>query len=122
MIGIAEALPKTGMTAGGDAHQHLGFSVGRKRFAWYLDDHHGDGIISLTCKMPPGRNTELIDSDADRFFMPSYLGPRGWGGVRLDTPDLNWGEIEDLLELAYRVTAPRSLITKLDETRGSDRS
>ena len=42
-----------------EADQHVGFTVRGKRFAWYLDDHHGDGRVALNCKAPPGRNSEL---------------------------------------------------------------
>lgn len=117
LIGLVESFPDVAAEVGGDADQHVGFAVRTKRFAWYLDDHHCDEIVALTCKAPPGVNTELAAQEPDRFFIPSYSGKRGWLGVRLDLPTLDWEEIAELVEDAYRMTAPRSLLVELDERR-----
>jgi hypothetical protein len=92
---------------------HLSFKVRKKTFAYYLFDHHGDGIISLCCKAPPGEQGRLVEEDPRRFFVPAYLGPSGWLGVRLDLPRLNWSEIGYLLQTAYRMTAPKTLVSRL---------
>ncbi|NNL48316.1 MAG: MmcQ/YjbR family DNA-binding protein, partial [Acidimicrobiia bacterium] len=106
LIELAESLPEVTVEPGGDDNDHLGLSVRDRRFGWYLEDHHDDGVIALTCKAPPGVNTELADADPDRFFIPSYTGPRGWIGVRLDLNEVDWDHIDHLLEDAYRLTAP----------------
>lgn len=64
--------------------RHVGLSVRGKRFAWLLDDHHGDGRLAFTCKALPGMNTELADRLPARYFLPSYTGSRGWVGC--DSP------------------------------------
>ncbi|MDH3684282.1 MAG: MmcQ/YjbR family DNA-binding protein [Acidimicrobiia bacterium] len=92
-------------------------AVRRKKFAYYLDDHHGDGVVALTCKAPPGTNRALAESDPDRFFIPSYTGPRGWVGLRLDLSTVDWDEVELLLIDSYRMTAPKKLIAQLDVDR-----
>ena len=110
---ILESLPEVVLETGGDRDQHLGASVRKKRFAWYLDDHHGDERVSITCKAPPGVNQTMFDADPDRFFIPSYTGPRGWVGIRLDVEDPDWDQIDEALVEAYRMTAPRSLLARL---------
>ena len=78
LIDVIESFPDVDAEVGGDPDQHVGFTVHKKRFAWYLDDHHGDDIIALTCKASPGVNTEQAAQEPDRFFIPSYTGKRGW--------------------------------------------
>ena len=39
--------------------RHAGFKVRKKTFAYFLDDHHGDGIVCVTCKVMPGDNVAL---------------------------------------------------------------
>lgn len=54
ILGILNSLPEVELRSGGERDQHLGASVRNKRFAWYLDDHHGDGIVAATFKAPAG--------------------------------------------------------------------
>jgi hypothetical protein len=49
----------------------------------------------------------LVSEEPDRFFVPAYVGHRGWLGVRLDR-DLDWDEVAGIIEDAYRLVAPRS--------------
>lgn len=79
------------------------------RFGYYLDDHHGDGRVALNCKAAPGINRELAESNPDRFHIPAYLGPKGWLGLWLDLPDIDWDQIEALITDAYCLAAPRKL-------------
>jgi hypothetical protein len=88
----------------------------KKTFAWFWDDHHGDGRLALWCAAPPRAQAELVAADPERFFCPPYVGHRGWLGVRLDhSPD--WTEIAEIIQDAYRQVAPKSLIAQLDATR-----
>jgi hypothetical protein len=95
--------------------RHMGLQVRGKRFAWYLEDHHGDGRIVLTCKTALGVNQTLATSRPDRYFLPSYVAGRGWIGYWLDVPATDWDEVAELLVDAYRLTAPKRLITVLDQ-------
>jgi hypothetical protein len=88
------------------------FVRGRKTFVMYADHHHDDRL-ALWCAAPVGAQQALIASDPDRFFVPPYVGHRGWLGVWLDVP-LDWSEIEDLVVDAYRMVAPRALLDELD--------
>jgi hypothetical protein len=96
--------------------RHAGFEVRKKIFAYFLDDHHGDGIVGITCKVLPGDNTALIAADPKRFYMPAYVGPRGWVGLRLDVGEIDWDEVTELVKHSYRLLAPKRLaaLVKLD--------
>jgi hypothetical protein len=86
----------------------------KKTFVTFVDDHHGDGRLALWVAAPPGAQGELVDEDPERFFVPPYVGPRGWLGVRLDKGRVDWAEIAAIAEDAYRQVAPRKLIAELD--------
>lgn len=47
--------------------------------------------------------------DPERFFVPPYVGHRGWLGVRLDR-GLHWDELAGIAEDAYAEVAPRGLV------------
>ena len=76
----------------------------------------GDGRVSLWCKAPPGAQAVLVGADPERFFVPPYVGHKGWIGVRLDAgPD--WGEVAALVERSYRMTAPKRLAALIGDAR-----
>jgi predicted DNA-binding protein (MmcQ/YjbR family) len=56
----------------------------------------------------------LVASDPDRFFVPKYVGSKGWVGIRLDG-DPDWAEISEAVEDSYRLIAPKRLVAQLDE-------
>jgi hypothetical protein len=93
--------------------QHYRFIVGKKKFAYYLNDHHGDGRIGLCCKAGPGEQEALIGSDPGKFYSPAYLGANGWIGVRLDRGPVDWAEITELVTESYRLLAPKRLVAQL---------
>ncbi len=78
-----------------------------------MNDHHDDGRVAAWCKAHHVDQQELVDADPERFFVPPYVGPSGWVGVRLDR-GLDWGIVSDLVEQAYRLTAPKTLSGLLD--------
>ena len=96
------------------SHGAVTFFVRQKRtLAYVSDDHHGDGRLALICAAPPGVQEELVRTDPDRFFRPPYVGHRGWIGLRLDrSPD--WAEVAAVLDEAYRLVAPVTLVRQLD--------
>ncbi len=97
------------------------FRVREKLFAMFANDHHGDGRVALWCKAPPGGQEVLVAADSDRFFVPPYMGPRGWVAMRLDHRT-DWGIAGDLLEEAWRLTAPRRLVADRQNGRAAGRS
>ena len=86
-------------------HDFGSFRVRGKIFAMVK---RGDGRESLWCKAPPGSQAILVEADAERFFVPPYVGHKGWVGMRIDDgPD--WAEVELLVRRSYRMTAPKRL-------------
>ena len=103
---ICLALPEATRDRHGD---HAGFLVCKKTFAYYLHDHHGDGIVSVCGKVLPGDNKALAAAQPARFYIPAYIGPRGWVGLRLDVGKIDWEEVAELIMGSYRLTAPKRL-------------
>jgi predicted DNA-binding protein (MmcQ/YjbR family) len=96
---------------------HADFRVRGKVFAYYLNSHHGDGIVSVCCKTSLGENVDRVSRDPERFYLPAYIGPRGWFGLRLDRAAVDWHEVQNVVELSYRIVAPKSLKMTLDGVR-----
>jgi hypothetical protein len=90
------------------------FRVKNKMFAMYMNNHHGDGRIALWLDAPPGNQEILVAADPVRFFVPPYQGPYGWIGVRVDL-DVDWDEVRELVEEAYRTSAPKSVLARLEK-------
>jgi len=88
------------------------FVRGRKTFVTYADHHHDDRL-AFWCAAPEGAQAALVAADPERYFVPPYVGGRGWLGVRLDVP-VDPDEIAELVADAYRVVAPRILVARLD--------
>ena len=86
----------------------------RRTFVMFHDDHHGDGRLAIWCAAPDGAQALMVESEPERFFVPPYVGHRGWLGVRLDV-DVDWDEVAAFVEDAYRTVAPRKLVALLDE-------
>ena len=105
---ICLALPEAQHEPLGD---HASFSVRKKKFAYYLNNHHGDGIVSVCFRTERGQNEVLLASDQKRFHSPAYIGPRGWVGLRLDVGKIDWAEVTDFVTESYRLTAPKALTT-----------
>lgn len=88
---------------------HAAFLVRKKTFAYYLDNHHGDGIVAITCKVAPGDNQLLAKAQPERFYLPAYIASRGWVALRLDCGEIDWEEVRELLHESYRRVAPKRL-------------
>lgn len=103
-LGLPEAEEKR-------SHGSTGFFVRKgKFFAYFTDNHHGDGIVALLVKASGvEEQAMLIERDPDLYFRPAYLGPSGWIGIRLDTGATDWRHVEDWLTRSWRVSAPKRL-------------
>ena len=111
---LCESLPDATTADLGRRHEHRSFLVRKKIFAYYCFDHHGDGRIALWCKAGPGEQGRLVEEDSRRYFIPPYLGPRGWIGVRLDLGSVYWAGVAFLVRNAYRMTASRAQVARLE--------
>ena len=93
------------------------FVRGTKTFVMFADHHHGDPHTAIWAAAPPGVTAELVAAEPARFFVPPYVGHRGWLGLRLDLagPDaLDRTELAGIAADAYRQVAPRTLARRLD--------
>ena len=95
------------------------FRVRNKMFVMFMDNHHGDGRVAIWCNAAPGAHEVLVRSDPQRFFVPPYVGHRGWLGVRLDV-EVDWGLVANLVKDSYRMTAPKRLAALLGQRAEDD--
>lgn len=98
------------------SHGTPAFGVeGGKMFAYFQQNHHGDGITAVLVKTSgEEEQAMLIESDPDLYYRPAYLGPAGWVGIRLDRPPVDWAHVEQWLGKSWRRAAPRRLTKMLD--------
>lgn len=85
------------------------FVRGKRAFLMLLTDHHGDGRFAIWCAAPQGIQQMLVEADPERFFVPPYVGHRGWLGMRLDGR-FEWDEVAGIAEDAYAEVAPPKLL------------
>jgi hypothetical protein len=95
------------------------FVRGKRCFVMVMTNHHEDGRFALWCAAPEGMQQLLCDGAPDRFFVPPYVGHRGWLGVHLDKGS-DWDEIAGILEDAYLEVAPPKLVEQALSAGGSD--
>jgi hypothetical protein len=93
------------------------FIRGRKTFVMFAGRHHDDRV-AFWCAAPPGVQEALVGSDPQRFFRPPYVGGRGWLGVYLDVPGVDWAEVAEIVAEAYRMVAPTRLAARVDAVDG----
>ncbi len=110
---ICLALPETTERL---SHGEPTFFVRDQKTFVMCADHHHDDRLAFWCAAPDGFQHMLVEAEPDRFFVPPYVGHRGWLGVRLDVP-VDWDEIRAIVEGAYRTVAPRRLVAELDARR-----
>ncbi len=97
------------------SHGFPDFRVRGKTFASYVVNHHGDGRVALWLNAPSGSQDYYSKSEPKHFFVPPYVGPRGWLGVHLNK-GLSWQRVATLVRQAYEKVAPRTLAESLGET------
>ena len=103
---ICLALPEVTRECHGE---HASFLIRKRTFAYFMNDHHGDGIIAVACKALPGDNVALTAAQPERFYLPSYIGSRGWVALRLDLGAIDWSEVAELVAGSYILIAPKRL-------------
>ncbi|HEY4606478.1 MAG TPA: MmcQ/YjbR family DNA-binding protein [Acidimicrobiia bacterium] len=92
------------------------FIRGRRQFVTYADHHHDDRL-ALWCAAPDGVQRILVESAPDKFFVPPYVGLRGWLGVYLDG-EVDWVELMEIVLDAYLAVAPAQLAATVREAEG----
>ena len=104
---ICLALPEASMERSGS---HATFRVRKKVFAYFLDNHHGDGIVSVCVKTELGENRELARANPKTFYLPAYIGARGWLGYRIDRGSIDWKDVARFVKSSYCQIAPKKLV------------
>jgi hypothetical protein len=113
---IARSLPESTRQLYGS---HAQFQVRKRTFAYFLDNHHGDGIVAITCKALPGDNKVLAEAQPARFYLPDYLAHKGWVALRLDVGKVDWDEVRELLLGSYALIAPKRLADLMLKANGT---
>lgn len=106
---VCLSLPETNEVT---SHGSPDFRVAGKTFATYMVNHHGDGHLALWLRMPAGSQEYYTQNDPEHFYVPPYVGPKGWLGVDLDK-GLSWNTIAELVQTAYAEVAPKALALDL---------
>lgn len=104
--------PETGEVL---SHGSPDFRVRGKTFATYVVNHHGDRRIALWINAPAGAQELYTKEEPEHFFVPPYVGPRGWLGVNLDK-GISWKRVAKLVREAYEKVAPPALSNALGKT------
>ena len=114
MRAICLQLPEVEEKPFGD-HTAPAFRVRNKMFVTTSEDG-----TYMSMKAGPGVQQALVGDDPELFFVPPYVGPKGWVGVRLrhkpgGVPvDHDWEELRGLIEESFRIIAPKRLAARLD--------
>jgi len=66
-----------------------------------------EGRLCLWAAGPKELQEALVADGPERFFIPPYVGHRGWVGLRLDLPEVDWNEVAGVIEDAYAFIAER---------------
>jgi predicted DNA-binding protein (MmcQ/YjbR family) len=107
---ICLSLPETTEEAFG-GHTAPSFRVRGKFFVMTSEDR-----TAITFKGGPGVQEALVSADPERFYVPRYVGHKGWIGARLGG-DPDWQELTELIEDSYRLIAPKRLAAQLNSGR-----
>ena len=83
------------------------FRVRKKIFAMFANNHHHDGRIALWCNAPLGVQEMLVRSAPEKFFVPPYVGVKGWIGIVIDA--VSDAELEGQVTQSYCMIAPKKL-------------
>ena len=86
---------------------HADFRVRGRIFAYFLRNHGGDGITAACFKTRLGEHIDRVKEAPDKFYLPRFIGRRGWLGLRLDQGDINWDEVRALAAVSYDLAAAK---------------
>lgn len=91
------------------------FRVKNKMFAMYAraDEQQRRPRPAVWLHCAAANQQALIAREPDRYFVPPYVGPKGWVGVYLDRRP-RWKELDALLLDAFKRVAPKNLLRTLD--------
>ena len=94
------------------SHGEPTWFVGKKVFAMFSNNHHGDGHISVTVPAAIGIQEMLIKKSPKKFYRPPYVGVRGWIGIEVDR--VSDKELAQHVREAWKLIAPPKLLSQLN--------
>src|SRR5882724_1615440 len=97
------------------SHGSPNFRVRGKTFATYVVNHHGDGRVALWLNAMPGSQETHVRAEPKHYFVPPYVGPKGWLGVNLDR-GIDWDQVPNLVREGYEKVAPPDLRAQIGKT------
>ena len=92
------------------SHGAPSFHVRGKMYVNFVDDHHGDGRLAIWCKATRDEQKRLVAMDPARYFVPPYVGVRGWVGAVLNHPKTDWIEIAIFVEEGWASIVPNAVL------------
>jgi predicted DNA-binding protein (MmcQ/YjbR family) len=97
-----------------EAHERITWEIPtfRVREKMFAVCGMGSGRLAVTVKAPRGAQEALVAYDAQRYFVPAYVGRAGWIGIALDGA-IDWDQVAALIEQSWRMVAPKKLAAKL---------
>jgi hypothetical protein len=101
---LCAALPQTREKV---SHGEPTFFVGDKVYVMFANNHHNDGHVAVWIPVPAGLQATLLKTEPHKFFMPPYVGVRGWVGIELDA--VGDEELATHICEAWRLIAPKKL-------------
>src|SRR3954468_18296225 len=87
--------------------------AGKKVFAMFSNNHHGDGHVAVTMPAAIGIQEMLIKKSPKKFYSPPYVGCRGWIGIEVNR--VSDKELTLHLKEAWQLIAPKKLIAASEE-------
>jgi predicted DNA-binding protein (MmcQ/YjbR family) len=63
---------------------------------------------SISMKADPSERPALL-AQGDPFYLPAYVGSKGWVGMNLNRARTDWEEVAELIATAYCLIAPKRL-------------
>jgi hypothetical protein len=92
------------------------FRIHDRIFVMYTDNHHRDARAAIWCPVPEGAQAAMVSADPEQFFVPPYVGPYGWLGIRLDR-DPDWSAVAEFILEAYRIIEAKQAARRVAKGR-----
>jgi hypothetical protein len=83
------------------------FRVRKRIFVMYAGNHHNDGRVAVWLNAPIGVQEMLVRHDPETYFVPPYVGVKGWIGVILD--HVGDDALREHIVESYCMVAPKKL-------------
>jgi hypothetical protein len=100
---------------------HATFRAKKRPFAYFVDNHHGDGMIGGWVRGDKRANAKLVAAEPERYFIPQYIGARGWVGMRLDLRKVDWTVVSERVAASHALVAPTAGTTRRATSRRKPR-